>query len=316
MADSRGFVVPPEQDGWRLDKVLASHPSAGSRSRARQAIETGKVSLDGGPCGAEHVSVTVSAGAQVEVDWSRPGTSKELVHARKALTAAGLVVLYDDDDLIAVNKPPGLLTDTATREQFRREDSLRKRLAAMLRAEGDRVRIVHRIDRDTSGVVLAARNEAAEHDLRTQFRNHEPERVYHAFVHGVPEGGEWSDWMSWDKGRNVQRPTPPNADGAVLAACRVEVVSTYGSRAAEIRVHLVTGRRNQIRLQAMLRGHPLLGERLYLPDDWRPNRSLAAPRQALHAARLVVRHPVTGQPVAIEASLAADLLELRRRLAR
>lgn len=303
-------VISPDQHGWRVDRVVAAVPSVGSRRRARQAIETGKVRLDGRILGLDDVSRPVEAGARLEVDWDRPGTSRRLVAAKKALVAAGVDVLWSDEAIVAVDKPAGLLTDSATREQYQREDSLRKRLAALLRAEGDAVRIVHRIDRDTTGVVLAARTEAAEAALLAQFHRQEPVRVYRALVHGEPRPGTWEDWMAWDRARRLQVPTRPEAPRAVLARAEVALVERFGD-VAEIEVRLVTGRRNQIRLQAMLRGCPLVGERLYVPEEWDPRGRIRFHRQALHAWRLGVRHPTTGAPIAFEAPFPTDIEELR-----
>jgi 23S rRNA pseudouridine1911/1915/1917 synthase len=254
----------------------------------------------------------LAAGAAVELRWNEPGTGRERVRARQDLELAGLRVIYQDDAVIALDKPPGLLTDTASREQARERDSVKKRLIPLLRAEGARPHVVHRLDRDTSGVVLFARTEAAEDILRARFARHEPERVYLALVQGVPRDpeGTWEDWMAWDRRAHIQRPSRPGEADAVLASASWRRVEILG-RCSLLEVRLHTGRRNQIRLHAQLRGHPLVGERLYV-DPGSPPPTFG--RQALHAARLSVAHPDDGRILVLESPLPEDLLGLLRRL--
>jgi 23S rRNA pseudouridine1911/1915/1917 synthase len=310
------FTVPDDRAGQRIDKFLADQPSVGSRKRARQAIETGKVSVDGRPVPASGASTALTAGALVTVNWTRPGSAWNRAKADRGLTEAGLSVLYEDDVLVAVDKPPGLLTDTATHRQSRERDSVRRRMHEWLSGQGQGAHIVHRIDRDTSGVVLVARAAAAGELLREQFRQRTPERVYRALVWGIPPEGPWADGMAWDRRHRRQVSKPAGARGATLATATCRVVQRFGHLASEIEVTLESGRRNQIRLQAQLRGCPLLGETQYLPDDWRPPRRLDVPRQCLHALRLGVVHPQREDPLVIEAPLPADYLRVAQELAR
>jgi 23S rRNA pseudouridine1911/1915/1917 synthase len=309
---SNTLTVSPEQEGFRLDRVVVDLPEVGTRRRARQAIETGKVTIEGRVCGPADVGRKVKAGTQVAISWGKPGTGRAKHQASKGLQEAGLTVLHEDEWILAVDKPSGLLTDTANRHQSMNHDSLRVRLQRYLRLQGDAVYVVHRIDRDTSGVVLAARTERASKELRRQFRIHRPVRCYLAVVHGVPEpaSGEWSDWMAWEPSKRIQRATPPEVEGSVLAKCQVRTIARYGRYASLIELRLHTGRRNQIRLQAQLRGHPLVGEKLYLPEDWHGPSKPLIPRQALHALFLELDHPQHREPVRFEAPLPDDLLQL------
>lgn len=311
-APTHELIVPPELEGARLDRVVVDLPDVGSRRRARQAIETGKVSVDGRVCGGPEAGMKLPAGARVSIAWGKPGTGRLKHQARKGLAEAHLELLYEDEWLLAVNKPTGLLTDTASRHQSMYSDSMRVRLQRYLRAQGDPVYVVHRIDRDTSGIVLAARTEPASKELRRQFRNHLPERCYLAVVHGVPEPveAEWTDWMAWEPAKRIQRATAPEIEGSVQARTRMRTIAQFGRYAALIELRLHTGRRNQIRLQAQLRGHPLMGEKLYLPEDWKgPSRPLIH-RQALHALSLEVSHPRHRKPILFEAPLPPDMLQL------
>jgi 23S rRNA pseudouridine1911/1915/1917 synthase len=312
------LIVPPERAGERLDRLVVELHDVGSRRRARQAIETGKVSIDGQVCRAADAGAKVPEGALVSISWGKPGTGRAKHQARKGLSQAGLRVLYEDEWIVAVDKPAGLLTDTATRQQSMHQDSLRVRLGRYLRSQGDNIHVVHRIDRDTSGVVLAARTEQASRELRRQFRKHLPERCYVAVVHGVPEPAteEWRDWMAWEPAKRIQRTTPPELEGSTHAGAHMRTIATFGRHAALIELRLITGRRNQIRLQAQLRGHPLLGEKLYLPEDWRAPARPLIQRQALHALSLEVQHPRHRMPQRFEAKLPNDLLQLMQVLER
>lgn len=290
----------------RLDRLVASLTSVGSRSRARKAIETGKVFVDEQVC--TEPGAPVPAGATVEVRWNRPGTSVDRTKARAALDDAGLTILYQDDQVVAVDKPPGLLTDTASKEQHRTRDSVYKRLRALLRAAGDRPRTVHRIDRDTSGVVLFARSDQAEAALRDQFRARSPERVYRAIVVGSPDWNSqtWRDHTRWHKGRRILEKVHAKTPGAWETISHAAVVRRMGEL-TELEVRLTTGRRNQIRLQASLRGLPLLGERLYVDRTHpRPANAPRAARQLLHAHELQVLHPTSRTTLTVRAPLPRD----------
>lgn len=300
------YHVPPAEDGWRLDKLVARVPSVGSRSRARGAIETGKVRIDGTPASPRAGAEPVPAGAVVSVAWTAAGTSWNRAKAEKVLEAAGLRILHQDADLVAIDKPPGMLTDTATRKQARERDSVRKRVHEWLTAQGQAAYVVHRIDRDTSGVVLLARTAEAAEDLRTQFRERAPLRRYRALVWGIPQAGHWVDWMAWDRRHRRQLVRRESAPGATRASAEARVLESYGTGASEIEVSLESGRRNQIRLQAWLRGSPLVGETQYVDPDVRPWWRVDAPRQMLHAAALEVRHPRTGARLRVEAPLPPD----------
>jgi 23S rRNA pseudouridine1911/1915/1917 synthase len=249
----------------------------------------------------------------VVISWNRPGTGARKVAARDAMARAGVVVRYEDEELLVADKPAGLLTDAADQDQARHQDTLRKRVRAFI---GREVWPAHRIDRHTTGLVLFAKTERAREHLKAQWVTRSPMREYRAWVEGEfrPDSGHFADWMAWDPAGRLQRPTPPHADHAWLAEADFEVTERFGALATELRVRLVTGRRNQIRLHVMLAGHPLLGEALYrLPESAKKSRVFFQ-RQALHAARLGVLHPATDEPIQWEAPLPSDLEDLLRKL--
>lgn len=187
-------------------------------------------------------------------------------------------------------------------------------LERYLRPQRRRPFVVHRIDRDTSGLVVFAKDPRTQQALKKQFIHREPERVYLALVYGRPEPdtGTWRDRLVWDRKSLIQRRTHPQDPEGADAVCRYRVVEAFqGSSLVE--VQLQTGKRNQIRIQARLRGHTLVGERRYVygPEALRP---IAFPRQALHAARLAFRHPVDGREMRFDAPLPVDFSQLLSRL--
>lgn len=316
MTDDRArepLPIPPELIGARLDRLVATAARVGSRARAREVLASGKVWVNGAP--ATDGAAALPADATVEIRWNQPGTGRDQVRARAAITEVGLTVLYEDDHVLCVDKPPGLLTDAATAEQRRERDTVVHRLRRYLKAQGKQPFVGHRIDRDTSGVIAFAKDERSWERLRAQFHARTPERVYWAILQGVPrpESGTWVDDMVWDDALLAQRLAAPHEHGAVRASAHYAVQRVWAAGLSEVEVRLVTGRRNQIRLHAMLRGYPLLGERLYTGPDFQA-RGPRVTRHALHARRLGFTHPITGAPLRIESPLPADLVDVVARL--
>jgi 23S rRNA pseudouridine1911/1915/1917 synthase len=150
--------------------------------------------------------------------------------------------------------------------------------------------------------------------LKDQFRRREPERVYLAVVYGHPDpaAGTWTDHMVWDQKSLIQKQTHPHDPDGKLATCDYNTLERFRDTSL-IEVRLITGRRNQIRLQARLRGHTLVGEQRYTygPESI---RAISFSRQALHAFRLGFVHPLTGQDMMFEAPPPADMTTLIQQL--
>jgi 23S rRNA pseudouridine1911/1915/1917 synthase len=230
--------------------------------------------------------------------------------------AGPLAVLYEDDDLMAVDKPAGMLAVPLARGG-EAAPSVLGLLKQHFRADRRRGPfVVHRIDRDTSGIVLFAKNDAAQARLKAQFLRREPERTYQAVVHGhpAPPTGTWRDRLAWDDRALRQRAAPARDPRGREAITGYRTIERYRD-ASLVELRLVTGKQHQIRVQAALRGHALVGERRYAPDT-APRRRIAFPRQALHACRLTIDHPSAGRRLTIEAPLPADLATLLGRLRR
>ena len=238
----------------------------------------------------------------------RPGSARRR-WGRGAAADSRLQIVYEDPALVVVNKPAGLLTVPLPRRGD--EDSVEEQLAAHLRTRGKRrPLVVHRIDRDTSGLVVFATRPDAQHRLKDQFKRHEAERVYLAVVYGhpAPASGTWRDRLVWDQAALIQKETHPRDPRGKDAVSEYRVIESF-REASLIEVRLKTGKRNQIRLQARLRGHTLVGEQRYIygPDAL---RAIDFPRQALHAHRLAFRHPAGDQRLSFEAPLPTDMVEL------
>ena len=331
--------VTEAETGQRLDAWLARRPEIGSRSRATAWLERGKVFLNGAAVDYPDAGRRLQAGDEVGLWVDRPGTATP---ARRDLRAARdlLDVIREDEAILVADKPAGLLVEPLpgeagaeptlldlVREHLRTPFGWRGPLPRQARSTrspvtahsvplADRVRplVVHRIDRDTSGLVLFAKTRDAQETLKDQFERREPARAYLAVVRGVvgPDAGTWRDRLVWDKARLVQRRAHPREARAKEALARYRVLEQFRD-AALLEVSLVTGKRNQIRVQAGLRGHPIIGERLYrFGAD--PDEGPTLDRQALHAARLTFVHPVTGKPVRVSAPLPGDMQGLIARL--
>jgi len=308
------WVVGADESGARLDKFLAAEGRLGSRGRATEALGRGKIFLNDQEAGPADAARRLVPGDNVRVWMDRPGSSRRVT--QRPPRRGELPILYEDESLIVVNKPAGLLTVPLPRRE--EAPSVEDALANHLRSKGKRRPfVVHRIDRDTSGLVVFATRADVQMRLKDQFRRHEAERIYLAVVYGVPTPprGTWRDHLVWDQESLIQRETHAHDPRASDASCDYEVVETFGDDASLTQVSLVTGRRNQIRLQARLRGHTLVGEQRYVygPQDI---RFIDFPRQALHAWRLGIVHPATARPMQFEAPLPEDMAALVQELKR
>ena len=293
----------------RLDLVLiARHPEL-SRRRARDVIEKGQVTVDGAL--ARQPGMLVAEGARLHWDANR----KALPRAR-----ASLPLLWADDSLVVVDKPAGLLA-VATVPEADEDTALRrvKDYARHLHPRRPYVGLVHRLDRDTSGALAFALTPEARDALRALFRAHRIERSYVALVQGQPRGDSGQIDLPIHEGyvsgrRRVARP----GEEAMPALTRWRVLERFPT-AALLELTLETGRQHQIRVHLAAMGLPVVGDKLYGPDDAIHARAadhdltdedlarLELPRHALHACELEIDHPRTGERLALRAPLYPDL---------
>ena len=303
------WTVSDADAGVRLDKFLAAGNRLGSRRRASVALDRGKVFVNDIEASPEAAATKLGRGDRIRVWMDRPGSARSRTPSR----SGDLHILYEDEVLIVLDKPAGLLAVPLERKEH--ADSVVDQLVMHLRPQGKRKPlVVHRIDRDTSGLVVFAKTAAAQRALREQFKRHSVERVYRAVVYGHPDppSGVWRDRLVWDQRALIQKETHPRDPKGKDAVCRYEVLERFAGTSL-IEVRLETGKRNQIRLQSRLRGHTLVGEKRYVygPEELRP---IEFARQALHAFRLELVHPVTGRPLRFEAPMPKDLVALVARL--
>jgi 23S rRNA pseudouridine1911/1915/1917 synthase len=304
------WIVGSADDGTRLDKFLASADRLGSRGRAATALERGKVFLNDAEVSLREAARLLAAGDVVRVWSDRPGSARRVA---SPLQTGDLEIVYEDASLLVLNKPPGLLSVPLERKLG--ASSVYDQIEDYFRSHGKRKPfVVHRIDRDTSGLVVFAKDPQSQAALKAQFRRREPERIYLAVVYGHPDpaSGTWRDHLVWDTKALIQKETAPRDPKGTEAISEYRVLESFRNTSL-IEVSLQTGKRNQIRIQARLRGHTLVGERRYVfgPASL---RSIDFPRQALHAYRLAFAHPADGRSLRFEAQLPDDFLDLLKRL--
>ena len=305
------WVIAADAAGMRLDLWLARHAGAGSRSKAAAWLERGKVFVDGQAAGPGEAAQRLNPGSRVGVWMDRPGSARPAdrdAHGQRHL----LRIVAEDAAFIVADKSAGMIVEPLpgrSGEEVTLLDLVRHHLRHEPRPG---LHVVHRIDRDTSGLVLFARTPEARDALKDQFERRTPVRIYQAVLEGTvrPVRGTWSDQLAWDASQLRQRKAHAT-DARGKDAVAEYVVLEQFETAALVQVSLVTGKRNQIRVQAGLRGHPLLGERQYRFGTPPPAPGLSRiDRQALHAWRLGFRHPSTGRQVTLTADPPEDFARL------
>jgi 23S rRNA pseudouridine1911/1915/1917 synthase len=309
------YLVQPAAAGERLDKWLAAPERLGSRSSAAAALVRGRVWVDEVEQRREDGARRLAGGERVRVWMDRPGSAS----VRRPRRTEDLDVVYEDADLLVLAKPPGVLTVPLPEQPG--AESLADRVQGYWRSHGRRRPLaVHRLDRDTSGLVVFARTREAHAGLKAQFMARTPERVYLAVLRHTPAPpeGVWRCWVRWDPQAHRQRLAVEGATGAREAISSYRVIERFPRvDASLVEVRLSTGKRHQIRLHAWRAGCPIVGERLYV-DSEEPELKVspAFERQALHATRLGFAHPRDGRPLAFDLPPPADLAWLLGRLRR
>jgi 23S rRNA pseudouridine1911/1915/1917 synthase len=283
----------------RLDKRVAEEFGL-SRRRAQEAVRRGQVDVAGETC--NEPGREVDAGVAVTISPGRP---------RPETAARRLRVLYEDRDILIVDKPAGVLTQpTPARERGTLLEMAGRYLRRTRKIARSYVGIVHRIDQDTSGAVLLVCAPAALRPFQSLFRTHAIERLYLAVVAGAvaPARGTIDFPLVADRG-DGRRGTARLAGEGVPAVTHYEVVERFGGTATALACRLQTGRTHQIRIHLAEIGHPVLGDRVYTAKE-RPALPVPLARQALHAQALGFVHAMTGQELRVEAPVPADLADL------
>jgi 23S rRNA pseudouridine1911/1915/1917 synthase len=290
------LTVPPEAAGERLDAFLAG--ALGSRARAQRLIDSGHVLVDGRRQPKRH---RVLAGERIAVEEA----DAIAVDAGPGEPAPFRVV-YEDEHLLVVDKPAGVVVHPA---RGHRSGTLAQALAG--RASGGEVAgragIVHRLDRDTSGLLVVARSEAVHRELKALLQARRIVREYLALVEGRPPARSGTIDAPIGRDRRVRTRVSTDTDEPREARTHFTIERALPETTL-LRVRLETGRTHQIRAHLEAIGHPVVGD----PQYGHPGL-LGLERQFLHAARLSFPHPVTGKPVETRSPLPADLAEALRR---
>jgi 23S rRNA pseudouridine1911/1915/1917 synthase len=283
------LTVPADAAGERLDVFLAAH--AGSRSAAQRLIDGGHVTVDGAERPKRHVR---AGGETIAV------AAPEAVAAAPDAPPATFRIAYEDDRLLVVDKPPGIVVHPAPGH---RTGTLVQALAGRVAGGDDPERpgVVHRLDRDTSGLLVLARDEATHAALKAALARRDLVREYLALVEGRPPARSGTIDAPLGRDRRMRTRRSSDTDEGRPAVTHFEVVRALPEDTL-LRVRLETGRTHQIRAHLLAIGHPVAGD----PEYGAAGRH-GLQRQFLHAARLAFAHPATGAPVDIRSALPPDL---------
>lgn len=309
--------VSDAEAGQRLDKVLAAQAGGLSRARLQALIESGQVRCDGAV--VDGSSRKVKAGEVYDIDVPPPE------EAAPAAQDIPLDIAYEDSDLIVINKPPDLVVHPAAgNHDGTLVNALLAHCGAALSGIGGvkRPGIVHRLDKETSGLMVVAKNDAAHQGLSAQLSTRALTRVYHAVVWGVPSPVQGRVETQIGRHKTNRKKMAVLDGGGKEAITDYRVLETYGVWASLIECRLKTGRTHQIRVHMSHIGHPLVGDPLYgktAPAKYAkqmkiPAQAAAAlqefPRQALHAAQLEFIHPIGENKISLRADEPPDMQKL------
>lgn len=301
--------VPPEAAGQRVDKFVQSQLRRTSRTRAKEILERSAYDSTGR---------RLRAGSRVHAEqhillWRAPWDETPV--------PTELPVLYEDEHLLAIDKPANLPVHPTARYH---KNTLIKLLQA--KRPDEWLSLGHRLDRETSGVILITRSPASDSALKKllEARHDKIQKTYDAITWGIPKDGETSFRVDLPleldptSKTNVKMRVSPTG---MVSGTRFTLVSTKKKTYAHLKCDLETGRQHQIRVHLAALGTPIVGDKLYGPDetlfaknadgemtdeDW---ARLEIPRHALHASRLELPHPITGATLVVEAPLPSDLTD-------
>jgi 23S rRNA pseudouridine1911/1915/1917 synthase len=328
MEDAESHIVPVDAAGWRLDQFLVGQLDGVSRSRIQQLVEQGEVLVDGQ---REKASLKLRGGEVVSVHGPQ-----HIAPLEARAEDIPLRIVYEDNDLAVIDKPAGMMvhagsgaTDEA-RSGGTLVNALLFRFPSLSTIGGDlRPGIVHRLDKETSGLIIIAKNDAAHEALAEMFATRQMTKTYVTLVHGsLPEvAATIQTPISRDTSRRT-RMTTRRVDGARNAVSHYRVVEHLDARFGPFtlaRVRIETGRTHQIRVHMASIHHPVVGDTLY----GAPEKIIALPlsttrkarrevlelgRNFLHASELEFTHPITGQLLQLQAPVPAELESFLARL--
>ncbi len=310
--------VASEDAGKRLDQFLAARLDAVSRARVQEMIAEGKVLVNDAPAKA---SLKLRRGERISVLGEA-----ERAPLKAIAEEIPLDIVYEDDDLAVINKPAGMMvhagagaTDDA-RNRGTLVNALLHHLGNLSGVGGAlRPGIVHRLDKETSGLIVVAKNDDAHRKLSAQFAAREVKKKYVALVHGwvKKDSGTLAQSISRDRVRRTRMTT--RLEGGRAAVTHYRVVRRLDSKFGKftlLDVKIDTGRTHQIRVHVAAMGHPVAGDTMYgAPRQARGKSAvIVLKRNFLHAAELEFRHPQTGVAIALRSELPEELREFLRKV--
>lgn len=292
--------IKPADEGMRLDRWIKAHYPAVPHSLLQKLLRTGQVRVNGGRAKPDRrlnagdevkVRQLVHLNAQAEAGARKTTPTPPLGLSKADRTFIERMILFEDDELMVLNKPFGIAVQGGTRTK-RHIDGL---LAGMEDRFGERPRLVHRLDRDTSGVLLVAKTRRAASRYGKLFQTRSVQKIYWALVKGVPKPQQGKVDAALVKasgpdGDRVRKARPGEQETAQSAITHYSVIEKSGSRLAWVSLKPVTGRQHQLRAHMAIIGTPIIGDQKYEGDRDLPVEGLE-PKLHLHARRLIVPRP-------------------------
>ena len=287
------YIVSQEEKGKRLDTYISSANTDITRTSAQRLIEDGNILVNGKNA---KVSYKIQENDKISVEIPEP---KQIELKAQNIP---IEIIYEDSDIIVVNKPKGMVVHPANGNP---DGTLVNAIMAIckdsLSGIGGEIRpgIVHRIDKDTSGLLIVAKNDKAHVNMSEQIKNHEVKKTYIALVRGVVKENEATIDMP------IGRSTSDRKKMAVIktgrnAVTHIKVLKRY-NKYTLLQVNIETGRTHQIRVHMQALGHPIIGDTLY------GNKSSLINRQALHSYKIECIHPVTSKKIEFLSELPKDM---------
>lgn len=288
------FEVAEAENGDRLDRLIAARVAEMSRSTAQQIVKAGDVLVNGE---VARPATRIKSGDQIELSLPPVPSAADL-----APEYMPIPIVYEDDDVIVFDKPPGLVTHPAPgHERGTLVNALRALRPDLPLIADDRPGIVHRLDKDTSGLIVVAKNERSRLFLLQQWQRRDVEKRYTTLVHGTFNENEGTIDAPIARDPNNRKRMAVVANGR-QAVTHFQVRERFGA-ATLLDVEIETGRTHQIRVHMLFIGHPVVGDKTYGSRPFEPPVS----RQFLHASGLSFALPESGSPIVLEVPLPEDL---------